>query len=180
MTGLLWTALGLTALIAAASFGLALVLARRLNELRERVDHLARPDALDLPEVGEPVPEFSATTTSGARLDATALAGSDVLMLFLTSDCDSCRELAEQLPDRVAAGDFGAAPPIAVVIDATADASALIAKLEPVARVVPQTDHFGLAARFGVRGFPSVLIAGDGVVRATGHHLNDLRAGLAV
>jgi len=179
MTGLIWTAMGLTALVAATSFGLNVVMARRLRELRERIDYLARPDAFDLPEVGETVPQFSATTTTGARLDAKSFAGPDVLMLFLTSDCDSCRELTEELPGRVAAGDFGTTPPIAVVIDAIADADHMVTRLEPVARVVTQNDHFGLAATFGVRGFPSVLIAGDGVIRATGHHLNDLRAGLA-
>ena len=179
MTGLLWAAVGLTAAVAAASFGLTLVMARRLRELRERVDQLGQLDVLDLPEVDEPVPDFEATTTDGAHLDARAFAGADVLMLFLSGDCESCRELAAELPDMIAAGQFASAPPIAVVIGAKADAALMVGRLEPIARVVAQTDHFGLAARFGVRGFPSVLIAGGGVIRATGHHLNDLRAGMA-
>jgi DNA-binding SARP family transcriptional activator len=68
--------------------------------------------------------------------------------------------------------------PIAVVIGQPAEVAGLVADLEPLARVVRETAHNGLPARFGVRGFPAVLMAGGGVVRTASHWFDQVELGV--
>jgi AhpC/TSA family protein len=172
MTGLLWAAVGLTAAVATLAFALALALTRRLREVQAQLAASPHVDGFGLPVPGDAVPDFSVPTTTGAAVDSTDLAGDDVVLAFLTTDCESCRQLAGAL----AADGSGGTRRIAVVIGPDAARGSMVASLEPVADVVEQADHQGLAARFGVQAFPTVLVAGGGTVRAVGHDLDDVRA----
>lgn len=170
MTGLLWAAVGLTAAVATLSLGLVLALARRLREVQAALAAAPHADGFGLPAPGDPVPDFVARTSTGARVDSTDLGGDEVVLAFLTTDCDACRQLAGTL----AAQGPGGGRRIAVVVGPDADRGPMVAGLEPVADVVEQPDHQGLAARFGVQAFPAVLVAGGGVIRAAGHGLDDV------
>jgi hypothetical protein len=167
MTGLGWAALALTAAVAVAALLLSLALARRIRGL---ADVVGDPSAdFELPQPGEPVPDVRMTTTSGTAIDMSARG--EVLLAFLSTDCGSCRSLASSLtaerdPDR-----------IAIVIGPPGERSAMVAELEPVMPVVEQADHTGLAASFGVRAFPSLLLVDGGTVKASGYQLQDVRAG---
>jgi hypothetical protein len=167
MTGIGWAALALTAAVAVASLLLSLALARRMRQLAALVGDPGA--AFELPQPGEPVPAVEMTTTSGAAIDISARG--EVLLAFLSTDCDACRSLASSL---TAEEDPGR---IAIVIGPPAERSAMVAELEPVMPVVEQADHTGLAASFGVRAFPAVLLVGDGTVKAAGHQLGDIRVG---
>jgi hypothetical protein len=167
MTGIGWAALALTAAVAVAALLLSLALARRMRQLADLVGDPGA--AFELPQPGEPVPAVEMTTTWGTTIDVSARG--EVLLAFLSADCDACRSLAssltaEQDRDRVA-----------IVSGPPAGRAAMVAELEPVMPVIEQDDHAGLAARFGVRAFPSVLLVGDGVVKAAGHQLQDIRVG---
>jgi hypothetical protein len=170
----LWATQLVTAAVAAAALGLALALARRVRLLQDRLDQGVLVEA-DLPVPGEPVPDFDATTVDGVRLGAQDLAGPDVLLLFLTASCESCREEVDRL--RAEPPAAAEARPIAVVMGRPEERAELVRDLLPLARVVEQTDYAGLAARFGVRGFPAMLVVGDGVVRRAGHLLSEVRVG---
>lgn len=168
MTGLLWAAVALTAATAGVALALALALAGRVRSLQAQL--AAGADPFALPSPGEPVPDFSAGTTAGGRVDSTDLA--DALIAFFTTDCEACQEVAGEL----AGGALGGTRKVAIVIGPAAERSAMVDRLAPVADVVEQGDHQGLAARFGVRAFPALLLTGDGAVRASGHALSDLAA----
>lgn len=174
MTEFVWATQLMTAAVAVAAFGLALALARRVRQLQDRLDQgvLIEPD---LPPPGEPVPDFVATTIDGVRLTADDLAGPDVLVLFLTASCESCREEVDRLREQPPVASEPR--PIAVVMGEPDERAQLVRALVPLARVVEQAGYAGLAARFGVRGFPAVLVAGEGVVRRAGHLLSELEVG---
>jgi redoxin len=164
---------GLTGAIAVAAFCLAMVAIRRLRLLQEQITLMGTVDDLPLP--GDPVPEFVAEATDGGLVSNSDLAGPDVLVLFLTGSCPTCFDAVSMLRELPAT----ARPrPIAVVIGQPADVAGLVADLEPLARVVVETAHNGLPARFAVRGFPAALVVGDGVVRAATHFIDQIELGV--
>jgi hypothetical protein len=174
MTPLGWTALAVTTGIALAALALALACARRLRELTDRL--AAAPAAGHdpyLPTVGAPVPAFFAPTTAGGIIVADDLAGPDTLVLFVTADCESCLELIDRVtaaPGRLA----GFHRVVAVLIGPAEQRAAQSGRLAAVADVVEDDEPAGLAARFGVRSFPTVVLAGGGVIRAAANELDDI------
>lgn len=173
MTPLGWTALTVTTGVALAALILALACAKRLREL---VDRLAVPTAGHdpyLPTVGAPVPAFFAPTTAGGIVVADDLAGPDTLVLFVTADCESCLELIDRVtaaPGRLA----GFHRVVAVLIGPAEQRAGLSGRLAAVAEVVEDDEPAGLAARFGVRSFPAVVLAGGGVIRAAANELDEI------
>lgn len=164
----LWAATVLTAATAVTALGLALLLARRLRELRQLLDAGGMPLGPDLPEPGRPVPEFSTTTTTGDRLTQADLDGPDVVVVFLMESCESCAALVASLRERPVPSL------IAAVLGEGQKRDLLVRELEPVARVVDPADAESLAGDFGVHGFPAVLLAGGGVIRSASHRLSEL------
>jgi hypothetical protein len=177
LTGYLWTAVALTATVASGALVLALLLARRLRLLQERIEPFAGLSGLDLPEPGIPVPEFVATTISGDQVSTEDLAGPDVPLLFLTASCSPCQDVVAGLRQALA-GTARSPLPIAVVIGEPRERAPLVMELEQLARVVEQDYTDGLAGRFQVRGFPAVLVAGGGSIRQAAHSLDEVRIGL--
>jgi hypothetical protein len=166
----------LTATVAVGAMVLALLLARRLRLLQERVEQLMAPFEADLPELGSPVPEFVVATSVGGQVSTEDLAGPDVLLLFLTVSCSACQNLLASLP-RAVANTLRGQQPIAVVVGEPVERAPLVTELEGLAQVVEQSYNDGLARRFGVRGFPAVLVAGGGTIRQAAHDLDEVRIG---
>jgi hypothetical protein len=119
-----------------------------------------------LPVGARPAPFAPATTTAGEPLAHDDLRG--VLVGFFSHDCDGCRR---QLPEFVTlVGSLGPERVVAVVVDGDANANrAILAALEPVARVVTEAHGGPLQRAFAVQGFPAmgVLDADGRVTRAT-------------
>jgi hypothetical protein len=161
--------------VAVAALVLALVALRRLRSLQHQWGLMAMVD--DLPMPGEPVPEFVADTTGGGQVGTADLAGEDVLVLFLDGSCPSCFDAVPMLRERPPSGG---PRPIAVVIGQPAERAPMVAELATLARVVEEDTHGGLAARFGVRGFPAALVVGGGQVRMASHQLDQVELGVAV
>jgi hypothetical protein len=171
MTGVAWAALTLIGVVAVLALGLVLVLARRLRDLTVQVAKLDQPMLPDLPPLG-PLPDFSATTTSGHTLTSADLSGPDQLLLFVYGSCESCHD---NLPNTVEALTTVATRPVAVVIGRPDTRAALTAGLEPVAHVIEEYDMSGLANLFHVTGFPSYVRVRDGVMVQAAHGLDELR-----
>lgn len=170
MIEFLAAAVVLVGAVAVAALALALVAIRRLGRLQ---GHLNAAD-LDLPLPGERVPDFVATTTDGGRVGTADLAGPDVLVLFVDGTCPSCFDAVSTLES----WRLTDPRPIAVVIGTPDERVGLVAELEPLARVVEELSYTGLAAQFGVRGFPTALVIRDGVVRAASHRVDQIDVGV--
>ena len=171
-----WVSMALVAAVALIALAVALACAARIRELQERLDIGMSGPATDLllPAVGAPVPDFAAVTTDGAEVDASDLAGPDTPVLFLTTDCDACSELIRRVTGPAPGPLDGFRRPLAVLIGPPGERAAVAADLARVTRVLEDDNVGGLAARFGVRAFPAVLVAGDGVVRAAVHELDEI------
>ena len=176
MTGLLWAAVALIGVVALVALVVSLAVARRLRELQQRFGPIESFD--DLPAPGTAVPDFVATTVDGGTVSAADLAGPDVVVLFVDGSCATCFDIVTELRARPAPTSE-ATRPIAVVIGQPDERGALVAELTPLARVVEESSYVGLPARFGVRGFPTALVAGGGVVRAASHRLDQIDLGIS-
>ncbi len=172
MTGVGWAAIGLVGGVAGLAFALVLVLARRLRDLTDRVARLDIPFFPDLPDPG-PVPPVEATTTAGQRITAETFAGADRVVAFLSGSCDSCHEILPHLRAELATGSAGAGP-LVIAVGRPELTRSIVETLAPVADVVEEIDMSGLTLRFGVRGFPSFLLIGDGEIKAAAHSIGEL------
>jgi hypothetical protein len=180
MIPLLWTALGLTAAVAVAALVLALGLSARLREVSEQLSRVgthAHDDGM-MPLPGTPVPAFEATTSEGTSVSSEDLRVDDGLVLFLSTDCESCQEVMTEISRPGFTLPATSRRPLVVLIGPAGDRAAELPRIEPVAQVVEDDDHAGLAARFGVRVFPAVLLVRDGVVHQAANDLDEVMAGV--
>jgi hypothetical protein len=173
MTAVYWAALVLVGLVAAASFSLVLIVARRLRALTEQVHRYLPISEHGLPDPGTPLPAFDATTAAGRRVTERHFAGEDRVLAFLTTDCGSCHD---QLPAVRELASSGWPEPVAVVIGPRADRAAMTARLGPEAIVLEEDDGGPIVRAFEMSEFPAILIAGAGVVRVAGHGVADVLA----
>ncbi len=179
MIPLLWTALGLTAAVAVAALVLALGLSARLRELSEQLSRVgthAHDSMMPIP--GTPVPTFQATTSAGTSVSSEDLQVDDGLVLFLSTDCESCQEVMTEISRPGFTLPATSRRPLVVLIGPAGDRAAELPRIEPVAQVVEDDDHTGLAARFGVQVFPAVLLVRDGVITQGANDLNEIMAGV--
>jgi hypothetical protein len=180
MIPLLWTALGLTAAVAVAALGLALGLSARLRELHEQLSQVrahAHDDGM-MPLPGTPVPAFEATTSAGTSVSSEDLRVDDTLVLFLSTDCEACQDVITGISRPGFTMPAGSRRPLVVLIGPAGDRAAELPRIEPVAQVVEDDDHAGLAARFGVRVFPAALLVRDGVVHRVANDLDEIMVGV--
>jgi hypothetical protein len=187
VTEWLWPATVLAGALALAALLLGLVLARRYRELRtallaagvlrDRPRPGPPPPGSWLPAPGTPVPvDVSAVCTDGSVLSEEYFAGPDVVVVFLSARCAPCRAALPALR-QVFAGVAPAGPrPVVVLIGPPSECADYEAQLAPPARVVldGEAKTGGLTPRFGVRGYPAVLVVGRGVVRKAGMTVRDV------
>ncbi|HYN92772.1 MAG TPA: hypothetical protein VES42_02855 [Pilimelia sp.] len=173
----LWSAVVLTLVVAVAALALSLLLSRRYRELHRAVQAVqARPgDAavgMGMPAAGSPVGDFHATTTDGDRVGTADLGGADVVVAALMVGCEPCTAAVPDLVAGLGGADPAAARPLVLVVGDGEEATAYVARLAPVARVVVE-DHGGTVARaLGVSTFPAVLRVEGGVIRRVGNSLD--------
>jgi hypothetical protein len=168
MIAALWAALFLVALIAVTSFGLVLILARRLRKVTAKVNAVLPDEESRLPSAGTPVPQFQARTADGAEVTQEELNGPDRVIAFLTTDCGSCHD---QLPALRDGYPEEWRTPLVVVIGAPAERTAMVQSLNGRAIVVEEEGRGPLASAFEIHEFPGILLVQDGYVRASGHGL---------
>jgi peroxiredoxin len=114
--------------------------------------------------IGQPAPEFETTVLDGSRIKLADLRGQVVVLDFWYRGCGWCIKSMPQLNQL--AGDF-AGQPVAILGMNTdkneADARFVVEKME---LRYPNLKAEGLAEKFGVRGFPTlVVIDKQGIVR---------------
>jgi AhpC/TSA family len=169
MIALLWAALISTAFVAAAAFGLVLVLARRLRTLTERVDLFLPMSAGSLPDPGTPVPEFATVGADGTTVTHADLAGDDRLLAFLSTDCASCKDqvpaLAALDPDR------WRRPVVVVVGEADQRRRDMVAALDGHALVVTEDGEGTVRQAFEIQEYPAVLLIRESHVSTAAHGL---------
>lgn len=172
---LLAAAVAIVAVLCLLDLLLTLGVIRRLREHERRLAEAGSAPPRRRLDPGAPVGPFSATATDGSAVSADALAPRAVVAFF----SPTCAPCAEQLPrfvDLVAALPGGPGQALAVVCGDLAQAGPLVAKLEPVARVVLEEGLGPLATAFGVFAFPTLYVVDrDGAIRASGGSVDTLR-----
>lgn len=168
MIALLWAALASTALVAAAAFGLVLVLARRLRNLTERVSLFLPISPGSLPDPGTPAPEFAATAADGTPVTHADLAGEDRIVVFLSTDCASCKD---QVPAIAALDPDRWRRPFVVVVGPADERRTMVAALDAHAIVVGEDSDGAVRESFEIEEYPAVLLMREGVVNTAAHGL---------
>lgn len=114
------------------------------------------------PRPGDPVADFTGTTTEGEPVSRDSVTGA--LVAFLSPNCKPCKASLPELL-RVA----GAEPVVAVVVGDSADMTDMVARLSPVARVLTEEPFGPVSTAFAVRSFPTFGKVGpDGTLAAAG------------
>jgi thiol-disulfide isomerase/thioredoxin len=132
-----------------------------IRRLRRHTELLsARPAAPPL--TASEVSAFSAITTDGAEVDATAAAKYS-LIGFFSPGCQPCAEL---LPKFVARAEGrGAGENLLAVVMPGDEAAGYVERLAGVASAISGEDAKRVAAAFGVEGFPTLCrVATDGKI----------------
>lgn len=168
---LLSVAVALVGALGALNLLLVLAVVRRLREHGEELTVL-RAGAVGLDpsaHLGRPLPRFEAVAADGRLLDDSALRGRRSLVGFFAVGCEPCHEQAPAFAAAAAAGD----PVLAVVVGASSPANPadpagdLPALLAGVDHLVLEGMTDGLADRFGIQSFPTLLeYAPDATVTA--------------
>jgi peroxiredoxin len=137
---------------------------RRLREQSGQLTSLLgdRPAAeLSVP-IGQQVDDFTATTTAGAPLSRAWLR-TTTLVGFFSADCAPCKQQIPAFIQRAA--DF-AGPALAVTVGPPDRTAELVSALDDAATVVDDGPGGSLAAAFGVRAYPTILLVdGSGRVQ---------------
>jgi peroxiredoxin len=170
------TAFALVAmLVALVSFALALAAVRRLRAVEGRLKEIMDPFGTDLPAPGTAVPPFEAVTTAGDRLSTVDLdLTEEVLVAFVSSDCESCRWDLPRLVTVLGALARSGPRPIVLLSGEESSRADIRGELEDVARVIADDPDRSLTKSFGVRGFPSLLRVREGTIVQSGHTLSEI------
>jgi thiol-disulfide isomerase/thioredoxin len=143
-----------------------------VRRLREHTELLSARPGLGpsdlMVRLGESPGEFAATTTDGERISRDSLVGGQ-LVGFFSPGCEACKERAPLFAEHAAAGDRHQA--LVVVVGAPDEVGELVARFEPLARVVVEssTGEASVAGAFKVKGFPAICtLDAGGVVTAAG------------
>jgi hypothetical protein len=133
---------------------LTLALTRRLREHAALLSARADRAAHGIIEAGRRPADFTATDIHGRPLHSGVLAG-DTLVAFLSTDCSACANALPGFVARAAHVPGGRENVLAVVSGEPADATAMVAALSGIARVVVEEHDGVLATAFAARAYPS-------------------------
>lgn len=163
-------------LLGAAGLALALSASRRLAVAEDRLRQIFDPLGIgpDIPEPGTAVPVFEAVTTAGERIVSTDLVDEEVLLVFLSASCESCRWDLPRLETALADLATRGPRPIVVLAGNLERRGEIRDDLTVVARVVDDDAESTLTKSFGVRGYPSLIKVRGGVVVQSGHTIGEL------
>lgn len=169
-----------------AVIALAVILLGALRQVTLVVEQLANslpanlnPVKLLGPEVGKPLPSFSARGIDGQLVGDQQLRGRAALLLFVSPDCPPCRTLTAELGRR----ELGTLASQLIII--TEPASARMSGIPEGLRVLIESDN-EVSERLSVHGKPfAIAIDPDGIVRDASvpnnvGHLNKLAADLPI
>jgi len=150
---------------------LTFALIGRLRALQEAVSQLPAARDPALPQPGDPVGPFQATTQGGESVSDSALRAGVTLVGFFTPGCRPCTTVREQL-----LASPPAVPMLAFVEGGPEDEASrtLAAALGQVARVAYMAEDDSVAKAFRQAGYPTLVRVEDGVVAAAGHHLHEV------
>jgi methylamine dehydrogenase accessory protein MauD len=113
------------------------------------------------PAVGQELPRFTARDTVGEPADDQQLRGEPAILVFLSSGCGPCQQLAEEMR----AAGVGALASQLIVVTSPEGSSSL--ELPAGLRVLAETAN-EVSSPMRVHGTPfAVAVDADGVVRAT-------------
>lgn len=181
MTGVLWAAVTAALSMSLASLALSALVTSRYRELHALIAArsgnrtFAGSSGPAFPAVGTPVPEFSATTTDGARVGTDAVSRQGSVAVFLDTMCSTCKtflpEISGFLAERAAAGP----PPLAVISGESGKLHEYLDAFPDGVLVVGEASG-DLARTFGIEAYPTVLVFDDGKVSASGPRPAELTA----
>ncbi|MBV9448277.1 MAG: TlpA family protein disulfide reductase [Streptosporangiaceae bacterium] len=151
------------ALLGALSILNLLLLFLVIRRLRGHTEQLSRQPRFGGPPrlpAGTEIPEFTATTVSGATISLAELRGSRSAVAFLSVGCAPCRDQLAEFIEFARTIPGGAAQVLAVVIAHDPDrAGEFIEALEGSATVAMEEARAGSAQNaFSVQGFPSFFV----------------------
>ncbi|GAA3989968.1 TlpA family protein [Allokutzneria multivorans] len=154
---------------------LTLGVVKRLREhtaLIERALSATAPMPPIMAPVGTKITPFEARTVDGTTVSLGDLPD-PTLVGFFSADCPACGENLPAFLDR--ARDLGRDRVLAVAHGAPDEVADLVAKLNPVARVVTEAPDGPLGVAFSVRGVPALcLVDATGTVVASGSDMAGL------
>jgi hypothetical protein len=169
-------ALALVALIALGTFGLVLILARRLKAVTERVNVFLPAVESTLPAPGTPLPEFDAVSADGEHVSRESFAGAGRILAIMSTGCGSCHE---QITAFKELGVSLEPQPVVAIIGASEERASMAAQLDGHAVIIDDSHTEAIVAALEIREFPAVLLVRDGVIQQAGHELSKIAAGLA-
>lgn len=171
-------ALAIVAVVALGTFGLVLILARRLRAVTERVNYFLPASPGTLPHPGTPFPDFEAVSADGERLSQAAFAGVDRIFAVLSTECAACEQQVSALKESGAGLEPRA---IVVVVGPAADSRAdMVTRLAGNTVVIEEPEHGPIAEALEISEFPAVLLVRDGVIQLAGHALAEVLPKLPV
>lgn len=173
---ILSVALALVALVALGTFGLVLVLARRLRAVTERVNMFLPPVQSTLPHRGTPVPEFDAVSVDGEHVGLDSFAGVERILAVLSTGCGSCHE---QIAAFKGLGVTLEPKPVVGIIGAAEERASMAAELDGHAVIIEDSHVDSLVEALEIREFPAVLLVRSGYIQQSGHELATMAAELA-
>ncbi|MFD8412143.1 TlpA family protein disulfide reductase [Streptomyces sp. NPDC059650] len=130
-----------------------------VKRLREHTELLGavQGDPVSL-EVGQEVGEFDTSTVGGEPLVRDLLSG-PVLFGFFSPTCEPCKDKLPRFVEYARREPGGRSSVVATVVGDADSASAFVAELGQVARVVVEDPGGAMGTALGIRAFPSVLRA---------------------
>jgi hypothetical protein len=170
-------ALAIVAVIALGTFGLVLILARRLRAVTERVNIFLPASPGTLPHPGTPFPDFEAVSADGEHLSRAAFAGVDRIFAVLSTECGPCEQQVAAF--RKSGADLEPRAIVAVVGPAQSRA-AMVTELDGHAVVIEEPEYGPVAQALEISEFPAVLLVKDGVIQLAGHALAEVLPALPV
>ncbi|MFD1075705.1 TlpA disulfide reductase family protein [Longispora fulva] len=130
------------------------------------------------PKMGSRLPAFTVRAVDGTVVSSAEFETGPALIAFFSAGCGACAEQFPALREAVAAHTYGPAP-LAVVDGPTPELrAAYVAELTGFVRVIEGDDAELLRGEFGVKGWPTLVLAHDGVIRAAGVSMRGIAAAL--